>query len=80
MLSDYQKQRSCVTTVTASASGVAPRTSVTQRMVLVGDGADLDQLCCNGTAFVYLPTYAYCPALISTSLVTEIRLFSLCCS
>lgn len=61
-------------------------------MVLVGSRADLHQLSCYRTAdnlapitlplllFVHLPACAYCPALISTSSLTKIRLFSLGCS
>lgn len=55
--------------------------------MLVDNRAEVDQLSCYGTAdnvahltlllllFVYLPVYAYCPALISTSSVTQISSF-----
>ena len=79
-----------LTSATASSSGMAPWASVTQCMVLVGNGADLHQLSCYGTAdhlapitllllFVCLPACASCPALISAS-VAKISLFSLGCS
>ena len=55
--------------------------------MLVDNRAEVDQLSCYGTAdnvahltlllllVVYLPVYAYCPALISTSSVTQISSF-----